>query len=113
MKTIIPKIKYRLYGSTKHVEDNILDANDSYYPIPATPEFDSYLEAKTFYTDAVEPNKEFYKIKDGDSGYFETVVIVKTDLMLPYKTSDEDQPGYSNEPFEYDNTDPNEGVAKL
>lgn len=113
-QTINSKIKYKLYGINKEGSDALNAAE--YYPIPATPEFDSYSEAKTFYVDTVTLNENFYRI--GTEGYFKTIVIAKTLLLLPHKTTDgpsysEEDPSYSEEDYFYDSLDTSKGLVKL
>jgi hypothetical protein len=107
MKTITPKIKYKLYGINADVSD-ALNAS-KYYPIPSTPEFDSYAAAKTFYDDTVTHNENFYRV--GSSDYFKTIVIAKTLMLLPHKTTSGH--AYLEEDYTYDELDGSKGLTAL
>lgn len=107
--TIIPKIKYKLYGTNKTGNTEVLNT-ENYYPIPATPEFDSYLEAKAFYDDTVALNQNFYRT-DSENGFFKKIVIMKTISLLPHKNGTGSS--YSIDEYTYNEANLNLGLRTM
>lgn len=91
MANLIPKIVYRLYGIKAAILPEDINAEDS-IPIPYAPEFDSYENAVSFYTDTMLINAGFYKVGPGE--FFKHVFVGKSIILLP---NGEDS--YASEPY--------------
>lgn len=94
MANLIPKIVYRLYGIKSAILPENIAAEDS-IPIPYAPEFDSYSNAVSFYTDTMLINPSFYNVGPGE--FFKHVFVGKSIILLPHG---EDE--YSNESYTAD-----------